>query len=46
MKYDDLKLFYNKDNREYFEILEKEAQENTWEEKAKSIIDLLEKYEK
>lgn len=35
-----------KSNREYFEILKKEALENTWQEKTKDIIKLLEKYEK
>ena len=32
-------------NKDYFDILEKEALENTWAEKAKIIIDLLKKYE-
>ena len=35
----------SKDNKEYFETLKKEALENTWEAKAKTIINLLEKYE-
>ena len=33
-------------NTNYFNLLNKEALENTWEEKAKIIINLLEKYEK
>ena len=34
-----------KDNPEYLELLNKEALENTWAEKAKSILDELRKYE-
>jgi glycosyltransferase involved in cell wall biosynthesis len=30
-----------KDNKEYFELLEKEALENTWESKAKTIIEFI-----
>jgi len=33
------------EENEYYEVLKKEALENTWEEKAKDIIDLLKKYE-
>ena len=33
-------------NKEYFELLKKEALENSWESKAKKIIELIEKYEK
>ena len=36
----------NSNNKEYFDILEKEALKNTWQSKAKAIIELLEKYEK
>jgi len=36
----------DKDCTEYYEMLNKEALENTWEAKARLIIDLLEKYEK
>lgn len=32
-------------NTEYFELLQKEALENTWKEKANIIIDLVKKYE-
>lgn len=32
-------------NKEYYELLKKEALENTWDEKAKSIVDMLKKYE-
>ena len=32
-------------NKDYFKILKKEALENTWEEKAKLIINLLKQYE-
>lgn len=32
-------------DREYYELLKKEALENTWDEKAKSIVDMLKKYE-
>lgn len=39
-----IELERNKDN-EYYKILKKEALENTWESKAKVIIELLEKYE-
>ena len=31
----------NENNKEYFELLKKEALENTWEKKAKAIIDAL-----
>jgi len=34
------------DDHNYFNTLKQEALENTWEEKAKIIIDLLKKYEK
>ena len=40
-----IKLDDNNDKK-YFELLDKEALENTWYEKALSIIKLLEKYEK
>ena len=33
-------------NSDYFDLLAKEALENTWEEKAKSILALLKRYEK
>lgn len=33
------------DNKEYYDTLEKEALENTWDEKAKAIVNLLKKYE-
>ena len=33
-------------NPDYFNLLTKESLENTWEEKAKIILDLLKKYEK
>lgn len=32
-------------NKEYYEILKKEALENTWSEKANAIVELLKKYE-
>lgn len=32
-------------NKEYYELLKKEALENTWNEKAKSIVEMLKKYE-
>lgn len=35
----------DKDNKDYFELLDKEANENSWEMKAKTIIDILKKYE-
>lgn len=35
----------DKDNKDYFELLDKEANENSWEMKAKVIIDILKKYE-
>ena len=33
-------------NKDYFNLLNKEALENTWEEKAKAILNLLKKFEK
>ena len=39
-----IKIADNKD-KEYYEILEKEALENTWEKKALKIIELLKQYE-
>ena len=42
---EDLSLRYLKPDT-YFDILEKEALKNTWQSKAKAIIELLEKYEK
>ena len=38
-------ILNNEHNATYFNLLNKEALENTWEEKAKIIIDLLKKYE-
>jgi len=35
----------DKTNKKYFELLDKEAKENTWEQKAISIVELLKKYE-
>lgn len=42
----DKSLLLSKEhNTEYFDLLQKEALENTWEEKANIIIDLIKKYE-
>ena len=35
----------NKENKDYFQLLYKEANENSWEMKARAIIDALKKYE-
>ena len=41
-----IKISQNRDNnKDYFNLLNKEALENTWEAKALAIIDLLKKYE-
>lgn len=40
-----IKIAKDKD-KEYFDVLKREAQENTWESKAKLIINLLKEYDK
>lgn len=42
---DEALALSDKNNNDYFGLLEKEALENTWSEKAKVIIDLLKRYE-
>ena len=37
--------YEEENNKEYFDLLKEEALDNTWETKAKLIIDLIKKYE-
>ena len=37
--------YEKENNQKYFKLLEEEALDNTWETKAKLIIDLIKKYE-